>query len=186
MKTKFTKQIVLGALITFGLFSAAKAQTAYDDQQYSDPQYNNQQYNNNQQYSYNQPQQYQQPVAAPAPNDQQSFYYYPNANVYYDVSCNRYIYNNGGSWLSVNVLPANIYLGNSPRFTVYHRGPQVWLDNAFHVRNYYRPAAYRQPIVAYNNYRHDDFGHRDFGRTEQRVDVRRDAHFDRGNGNRRW
>jgi len=38
MKTNITKQLILGTIVTLSLFSAAKAQTAYDDQQYSEPQ----------------------------------------------------------------------------------------------------------------------------------------------------
>ena len=178
MKTNITKQIILGTLITFGLFSAAKAQTAYDDQAYTEDQ-----------STYNQPQQQQQHYQQPAPvaqqNGQQSFYYYPDANVYYNNSDGRYIYNNDGSWLSVNVLPANIYLGGSSRYMVYHRGPQVWLDNPIHIRNYYR-AGYRQPIVAYNNYyRHDGFANRGFARAEVRRDAGFNRGFDRGRGGRR-
>jgi len=172
MKTIFTKTILLGTIITVGLFSTSKAQSAYDDQ------YNGQ-YND--QYSYSQP--------APAYGDQ-SFYYYPDANVYYDVNCNKYIYNNGGGWLTVNVLPSNICLTNIPRFTVYHRGPQVWLDNAVHMRNY-RPA-YRQPIVAFNTYRGNRwngyFNRRDFDRRDNRGNGRdRGDREDRGDrGGRRW
>lgn len=163
MKTIFTKTILLGTIISVGFFSISKAQSAYDDQ------YN--QYND--QYAYSQPQY--------APNNDQSFYYYPDANVYYDMNCNKYIYNNGRSWLTVNVLPANICLTNAPRYMVYHRGPQVWLDNPMHVRNYYRPA-YRQPIVAFNFRSYG--GRRDFDKRDfDRRDYGRDRH-DRGRG--RW
>jgi len=165
--------------MTCGLFSAAKAQTAYDDQQnnYNQAEQYSQPAPNAQQYSYNQPGQYAQPT----PNVQQGFYYYPDANVYYDINCGRYIYNNGYGWLTVNVLPSGIYLNNAARFMVYHRGPQVWLDNSIHFRNYYR-AAYRKPIVAYNNYRHDDFARRDFNRR----DFGRDRGFDHNRDERRW
>lgn len=136
------------AAITFGLFTATEAQTAYDDQYYND-----------QQNTYNQPQQYYQPATVP---DQQSFYYYPDANVYYDLSCGRYIYNNGYAWVSVNVLPEGFFLGNAPRVMVYHNGPRVWMDNAIHINAYNRP--YREQ-VAFNTR----------GRFDNRQDFR---HFD--------
>jgi hypothetical protein len=187
MKTGFTKKIIMGTILSIGLFSVANAQTTYDDQQYyndqqSEQQYNQQQYNQQQQQQYSQPApQYTQPAPAPAYGDQ-SFYYYPGANVYYDINCNRYIYNNGYGWLTVNVLPPSIYLGNAPRYMVYHRGPQVWLDNPIHVRNFYRPA-YRQPVVAYNNFRHDDF-RRDVIRRDdfRRNDFRGGDHFNNHGG----
>ena len=63
MKTNITKQIILGTLITFGLFSAAKAQTAYDDQAYTEDQSTYNQPQQQQQYQ----QQYQQPWVAKQP-----------------------------------------------------------------------------------------------------------------------
>ncbi|UAY51451.1 hypothetical protein [Ferruginibacter albus] len=134
MKTNFTKTIILSSIITIGLFSTVKAQTAYNDQYY------NNQYNN----GYNQ-----------SCDQQQSFYYYPSANVYYNPFANNYSYNNGRGWLTVNVLPAGISVYNAPRYTVYHRGPQVWLDNPVHIKNY-RQASYYKPVVV-NNHRDRDF-----------------------------
>lgn len=77
---------------------------------------------------------------------QRSFYYYPSANVYYDGSCNNYLYQNGRSWVSASVLPRGYYIGNQPRYQVYYRGPEVWRDNDRH-RNMY----YRQPPVVYDD-----------------------------------
>jgi hypothetical protein len=137
MKTNFTKKILLATLVTFGLFTAAKAQS--DDQSAYDDQYPQQRYI--------QPQ-YTQPAD---PQYDQSFDYYPDANIYYDNTCNHYIYNNGGAWLTVNVLPAGISLYGAPCYRVYHRGPQVWLDNAINFRNFYRGGGYRR--VVYGGYR---------------------------------
>jgi len=163
MKTNITKKILLGAILFCGLFGTAKAQTAYDDQQYNDQQ-NNSQQNNNQQYSYSQPQQYA-PQTVPA--DEQSFYYYPDANVYYDINYNRYIYYNGSAWLTVNTLPAGIFIGHSPRVMVYHNGPRVWMDNAIHFNAYRRPAF--RASVAFNG-----------GGFRGREDFRRVAYNGRG------
>ena len=81
--------------------------------------------------------------------DMQSFYYYPSANVYYDGSCNRYIYNHGGSWITTSILPVGVYIGNSPRYQVYYRGAEIWRDNQLHRNTYFR-----QPEVVYD--RHND------------------------------
>jgi hypothetical protein len=169
MKTNYTKKIILATLILLGFYTGAKAQSddqsAYDDQ-YAQPQTQPAQ---QQQYTepaqqYTQPQQqYTQPVD-PQYSDQQSFDYYPDANVYYDNSCDRYIYYDGGAWITVNVLPQGISLFGLPRFRVFHRGPQVWLDNAFH-RNYYRGGnfnrgggAYRPQVFNGGGYRGGGFG----------------------------
>lgn len=68
---------------------------------------------------------------------QQSFYYYPSANVYFDGSCNRYIYNNGGSWISASILPRGVYIENSPRYSVSYNGPEIWRDNDLHRKRYH-------------------------------------------------
>jgi hypothetical protein len=107
-----------------------------------------------QQYTQVQPapqQQYVQPAPQPQPNqyyNEQSFYYYPGANVYYDPAYNDYMYYNGAAWLTVNALPYNIRIGGLPRMLVYHRGPQVWLDNRFHRAGYYG-YGFRSPGVAF-------------------------------------
>jgi len=167
--------MILAAVITCGLFTTAKAQTAYDDQ------YNNNQSYNDQQNSYNQPQQYySEPAPVPAPNYQQSFYYYPDANVYFDLSCNRYIYFDGNAWLYANTLPTGIFIGRSPRFLVYHNGPRVWMDNAIHINNY-RRTAYREPVAFNERVRFDnrqDFRHFDTHGFNGRGGFR-EAHYRR-------
>ena len=72
----------------------------------------------------------------------QAFYYYPGANVYYDVASRQYIYSHGGVWMRVPVLPREFIIVNEPRHTVYHYGPNVWADNYEHERIYRRN--YRQ------------------------------------------
>jgi hypothetical protein len=167
MKTNYTKKIVLATVILLGFYTGAKAQSddqsAYDDQ-YAQPQTQTQQQYTQPAQQYTQPEpQYTQPVD-PQYSDQQSFDYYPDANVYYDNSCNRYIYYDGGAWLTVNVLPQGISLLGLPRFRVFHRGPQVWLDNAFH-RNYYRGGnfyrgggTYRPQVFNGGGYRGGGYG----------------------------
>src|ERR1700757_5246421 len=118
MKKSFTTKMIAGIAKVFASLTTASAQSypnnsndqsAYQDQQYTQTQ--------------TQPQQFAQPNQYQAAPDvqQQGYYYYPDANVYYDPSCNHYIYNDGYGWLTVNVLPFNIRIGNLPRFMVYHR-----------------------------------------------------------------
>ena len=110
---------------------------------------------------------------------QQSFDYYPSANVYFDNSCNRYIYNNGRSWLSVNFLPFGFSIGNSPRYQVYSNyGSEIWRDNDMHRSKYCRHD---------NDYRNNDRDYRDNDRdyrNNDRGDWRRDRHrhWNRGRG----
>ena len=90
---------------------------------------------------------------------QQSFDYYPSSNVYYDGSCNRYIYNNGRSWLTVNFLPFGFSIGNSPHYQVYcNNGSEIWRDNDMHRNKYCRQQD--------NDYRYDD--RRDWNRDRNR------------------
>jgi hypothetical protein len=199
MKKNFTKKIVLASLITFGLFTVAKAQSddqsAYDDQypqqqQQQQPQ-QQQQYVQPQQQQYTQPQQqYVQPqYTQPAdPAYAQSFDYYPDANVYYDNTSNQYIYNNDGAWLTVNVLPSWISLYGSPCYRVYHRGPQVWLDNAIHFRTFYRGGGYRpvgggyRPVV-YGGYRTGGWnGRQNFYHANRSSFNNRGFNYNRGGG----
>ena len=67
-----------------------------------------------------------------------------SANMYYDRSCNQYIYQRGRSWITSSFLPPGVYLDNSPRYPVYYYGPDVWKDNSLHQSRYYA-----QPQVVY-------------------------------------
>jgi hypothetical protein len=152
MKKNFTTKMILSVAVIFASLTAVSAQS-YDNSGYNQSAYQDQytqqapaqQYQQQypQQAQYAQTNQYAQP---------QGYYYYPDANVYYNPTCNNYIYYNGASWLTVGVLPYNIRLGGLPRMMVYYRGPQVWLDNNIH-RSYYANNYYgrRPQVVAYNN-----------------------------------
>ncbi len=106
---------------------------------------------------YNSP--YPQPGNDYRNNSQQSFYYYPQSNVYYSFGTRQYIYPMNGTWTVSYHLPRYIWLDNQPRFVVNHYGFDVWNENCFHVerfRNYGGP----RPDMAYDNHRrldhHDD------------------------------
>jgi len=72
------------------------------------------------------------PVAA----QQLTFYYYPDANVYYNPAKKQYIYFNNGAWTPVAVLPGTIVVKNKPRVVVHSNTPDVWVLNKEHVIKY--------------------------------------------------
>jgi len=65
---------------------------------------------------------------------QLKFYYYPNSNVYYDVTHRYYIYLNHGTWITVRTLPFRI--STTRRVVVYNSGPEIWSQNIVHRRKY--------------------------------------------------
>jgi hypothetical protein len=65
------------------------------------------------------------------------FYYYPTANVYYDVATNQYAYDSSGTWVYVQTLPSSIEVGdNTAKYEVWHDTPDVWIDNKVHKVKY--------------------------------------------------
>lgn len=110
-----------------------------------------------------------QPRHAPAygKREKERYYYYPSANVYYNPVRRNYAYFRGGAWLTVNILPPTIVIASTPRYVVYHEGPDVWIENRVHVASCRPPAR-----VVYREYdrrgrydRHDHYDHhRDHGR----------------------
>jgi hypothetical protein len=65
------------------------------------------------------------------------FYYYPTANVYYDVATSQYAYDSSGTWVYVQTLPTSIELGDNPaKYEVWHDTPDVWVDNKVHKVKY--------------------------------------------------
>lgn len=87
----------------------------------------------------------------PVPNSNariESFFYYPQSNLYYSFRTRQYIYPWRGGWQIANRLPRHIRLGREDRITVEHRGFDVWNDNARHQYTYarrYQPA----PAIVY-------------------------------------
>ena|SRR2546423_3013865 len=65
------------------------------------------------------------------------FYYYPSANVYYDISGSQYAYDSSGTWVYTPTLPSTIELSdNAEKVMVYHETPDVWTDNRIHKVKY--------------------------------------------------
>jgi hypothetical protein len=69
---------------------------------------------------------------------QMKFYYYPSSNVYYDPSSNNYWYWDDATsqWTSVTELPSTVHLVKTNKVVVYHSDPDVWKDNAAHLKKY--------------------------------------------------
>ncbi len=106
-------------------------------------------------------------------NRQQSFYYYPQSNVYYSFGTQQYIYPFRGTWTVSYHLPRYIWLDNQPRFVVNHHGFDVWNENRFHAERF-RNYDYSNRAMAYQNDRR-------FNRRDDRFD-----HHDRGYNNQGW
>ena len=88
-------------------------------------------------------------------NQQQSFYYYPQSNVYCSMATGQYIFYDRNGWLVSNRLPHRIRLRREPRFVVNHYGFDVWNDNRYHVMKF-RDNGNRQPDMVYDRHNHDD------------------------------
>ena len=69
---------------------------------------------------------------------QMKFYYYPSSNNYFDPSNNNYWYWDDASsqWSSGTKLPSTIHLVKTNKVMVYHSDPDVWKDNAAHLKKY--------------------------------------------------
>lgn len=97
---------------------------------------------------------------------QQSFYYYPQSNVYYSFNTRQYIYPVNGTWMVAYRLPRFIWLGNQPRFVVNHNGFNVWNENRFHAERFRNYGYAPRRDMAYDHDRRfdcrdDRFEHRD-------------------------
>jgi hypothetical protein len=64
------------------------------------------------------------------------YYYYPGANVYYDIANKQYIYPSNGTWTTVTSLPAGMAVTNKPRVIMYNETGDVWQNNQQHVTKY--------------------------------------------------
>jgi len=72
----------------------------------------------------------------PAKAQQHKFYYYPSSNVYYNIYGEDYVYYNNGSWVTAKMLPETIQVIPTESVILFHTGPDVWLENAVHVKKY--------------------------------------------------
>jgi len=69
----------------------------------------------------------------------QAYYYYPGQNVYFNQKNNTYLYYDSVSanWKTVNLLPPMYNINKQTlKDIVYYNGPDVWMDNAAHIKQY--------------------------------------------------
>ena len=96
----------------------------------------------------------------PAPYNQvrfESFFYYPQSNVYYSFRTHQYIYPTRSGWQIAYRLPHYMRIRREERVRVEHRGFDVWNDNARHQYTYSRrnaapPAIVYSPDRGYDGY----------------------------------
>ena len=121
-------------------------------------------------------------------NRQQSFYYYPQSNVYFSFGTQQYIYPVDGNWITSYRLPRYIFLDNQPRFVVNHFGFDVWNENRFHVERFRNYGYDRRPDFGYDHDRRFERRDEQFEHHNDRFEHRDDRfeHHDRDNDNRRW
>ena len=114
-----------------------------------------------------------QPPWAPAwgkrNKQQQEYYYYPRANVYYSPVNRQYIYPRNGVWVNIATPNFGFSFSNMPHEVVYSDGPDVWQQNRVHISRYhgifhddryYQPGGYYEDEHRYKNkkykHHHDD------------------------------
>ena len=78
---------------------------------------------------------------------QQAFYFYPRANVYFNLNTGMYSYPFKNGWAVSRNIPDRFVLRNTQRFIVYHAGADVWNDNRNHKYTYRKYIA--TPVVVY-------------------------------------
>ena len=73
-----------------------------------------------------------------ASEDRLKFYYYPDKNVYYDVSRSNYLYslNGGKSWDSLLLSNSEEAEALGKREVIFNETPDVWRKNAAHLQQY--------------------------------------------------
>ena len=113
-------------------------------------------------------------------NQAGNFYYMPEIDTYYDLSCQQFVYNNGGQWVYSSQLPY-MYQGYD-----LNRGYKVMLNEQ---RPYLRDDFYRQRYSSYYNTYRPQVRMPERGRFDERFNGRfdnRNERFDRGRDNQRF
>jgi len=82
-------------------------------------------------------------IHAPRHNDappyRNDYYYYPHANVYFQVYSGDYYYRDGPDWRRVRVLPSHIYLDHRVRRTLVIKEPKPYERHKTHRERYKVP-----------------------------------------------
>ncbi|MFC4230944.1 hypothetical protein ACFOW1_03515 [Parasediminibacterium paludis] len=71
--------------------------------------------------------------------ERRSYYYYPQANVYFNPIAHNYCYARNGAWITVNTLPRDIYLDQNYQEVYCNDNEDIWAYNRAHI-DCYRPA----------------------------------------------
>ncbi|GAC1438817.1 MAG: hypothetical protein NVSMB63_03150 [Sediminibacterium sp.] len=107
-----------------------------------------------------------QPPWAPAwgkrRKQEEAFYYYPSANVYYSPANRQYIYPRNGVWVSVATPHFGFSFSNMPHQVIYNDRPEVWLQNREHVLRYHgvwHGDGYYEPNYDERNYGYRRYKH---------------------------
>ena len=64
------------------------------------------------------------------------YYYYPEANVYYNPGTRQYAYDDNGNWGYRRDLPSNVTVQRRSYVTLYSTDPEIWRQNQTHRDKY--------------------------------------------------
>lgn len=90
------------------------------------------------------------------------YYYYPHADVYFQLYTGEYYYRSGGAWRRSRTLPPNIYLDRRDREQLQIRDKTPYArdrDRRSTIRTptYQRNPAYNREERQYNERRHEEY-----------------------------
>lgn len=77
-----------------------------------------------------------QPLWGPANHDYVEYYYIPEAEVYYSVPTNQYIYLNHGEWISVSTLPSYYHIDLYRTYKVVINEPRPYMRHQMYREKY--------------------------------------------------
>jgi hypothetical protein len=81
--------------------------------------------------------------------ERRNYYYYPQANVYFNPIAHNYYYSRNGAWITVNTLPRDIYLDQNYQEVYCNDNEDIWAYNRMHIDSYRlapRPIYVAQPV----------------------------------------
>ncbi len=81
-------------------------------------------------------------------NELQSFYFYPQTNVYYSFEKGQYIFPRSDKWMTATRLPEKMKLNRKQRLLIEHAGGEVWKENYDHLRQYWK-TTHDKPVIAF-------------------------------------
>ncbi|MFT4093873.1 MAG: hypothetical protein QM640_09530 [Niabella sp.] len=90
-----------------------------------------------------------QPAWGPTGYDYAPYYYFPDYNIYFDVSSNKYIILNNNSWIYVSSVPARYRFDPYSAYKVVIKQSKPYRYNQTHIRAYakYKGQGSKQPMI---------------------------------------